>query len=168
MPSYLEASMEGLSKNAEQMRQQVADAFGGRMPFGTFEDLARHNVAMFQRAMRMFTPFRFNKDEPEAARMARPRAGGNGPRGAFGDRRSEGPARRDAQAARRAGDPGEVTPVSFLACRCRCPRAGRASPRAGTATAIHKPPSAPSAPRPDNRARADRRRTASSRSAARK
>lgn len=67
VPSYLEASMEGLSKNAEQMRQQVADAFGGRMPFGTFEDLARQNVAMFQRAMRMFTPFRFNKDEAEAA-----------------------------------------------------------------------------------------------------
>ena len=62
VPSYLELSMENFSKNQEEMREKFAGAFGSRMgipDFGVkeFENLTRQNLAMFERAMRMFTPF---------------------------------------------------------------------------------------------------------------
>lgn len=57
VPSYLEMSMEGLAKNAENLRQNMTEAMGGKMPFGSFEDVARQNAQIFQRAMKMFTPF---------------------------------------------------------------------------------------------------------------
>jgi polyhydroxyalkanoate synthesis repressor PhaR len=57
VPSYLEMSMEGLAKNAENVRQTLTDTFGGRMGFGGFEELARQNAQMFQRALKMFSPF---------------------------------------------------------------------------------------------------------------
>ncbi len=57
VPSYLEMSMEGLSKNAEQMRQNLTEAFGNKLPLGPFEEITRQNMAMFQRTMKMFSPF---------------------------------------------------------------------------------------------------------------
>ncbi|BCW87748.1 hypothetical protein sos41_08780 [Alphaproteobacteria bacterium SO-S41] len=56
VPSYLEMSMEGLSKNAENVRQGITDAFG-KLPLPGFEDIARQNVQMFQRTLKMFSPF---------------------------------------------------------------------------------------------------------------
>ena len=55
VPGYLDLSMESFTKNQEQMRNRVAEAFGG----GTqvFQDIARQNLAMFERAMKMFSPF---------------------------------------------------------------------------------------------------------------
>src|SRR3954470_4343058 len=55
VPGYLDLSMESFAKNQEQMRDRVAEAFGG----GTqvFQDMARQNLAMFERAMKMFSPF---------------------------------------------------------------------------------------------------------------
>ena len=62
VPSYLEMSMESFIKQQEEMRQKFAEAFGNRMglqDFGMkdFETLTRQNMAMFERAMRMFSPF---------------------------------------------------------------------------------------------------------------
>jgi polyhydroxyalkanoate synthesis repressor PhaR len=62
VPSYLEMSMESFIKNQEDMRQKFAEAFGARMGFKDFgmkefEALTRQNLAMFDRAMRMFSPF---------------------------------------------------------------------------------------------------------------
>ncbi len=57
VPSYLEMSMEGLAKNAENVRTSVTEAFGGKLNFGGMEDLARQNAQMFQRALKMFSPF---------------------------------------------------------------------------------------------------------------
>jgi polyhydroxyalkanoate synthesis repressor PhaR len=55
VPGYLDMSMESFTKNQEQMRDRVAQAFGG----GTqvLETMARQNLAMFERAMKMFSPF---------------------------------------------------------------------------------------------------------------
>lgn len=65
VPSYLEMSMESLSKNAENMRQNIAEAFGGKLAIPGFEDMARQNVQMFQRALKMFSPFgRFGAPRP--------------------------------------------------------------------------------------------------------
>lgn len=57
VPSYLELSMASFSKNQEQMRHYVKDAFVGMNPFKQFEEMGRQNIAMYQRAMNMFNPF---------------------------------------------------------------------------------------------------------------
>ena len=58
VPKYLEHSMQTLSKNQEQMRGYFQNAFGGMFPFGsTLEEMGKQNLAMFERAMRMFAPF---------------------------------------------------------------------------------------------------------------
>ncbi len=55
VPGYLDMSMEGFAKNQEQMRSRLAEAFGGSGQ--VIENLTRQNMAMFERAMSMFSPF---------------------------------------------------------------------------------------------------------------
>ncbi|MFQ5958976.1 MAG: polyhydroxyalkanoate synthesis repressor PhaR [Alphaproteobacteria bacterium] len=57
VPRYLELSMETFSRNQEQMRSYLEDAFGGFFPFKQIEEMGKTNMAMFQRAMDMFAPF---------------------------------------------------------------------------------------------------------------
>lgn len=57
VPSYLEYSMQTFSRNQEQMRDYFQNAFGGMFPFGGFEEMSKHNLSLFDRAMRMFSPF---------------------------------------------------------------------------------------------------------------
>jgi polyhydroxyalkanoate synthesis repressor PhaR len=57
VPGYLQMSMESFTKNQDAMRQKYADAFGGRLGFKEFDQLTKQNLAMFERAMRMFSPF---------------------------------------------------------------------------------------------------------------
>ncbi len=56
VPGYLELSLESFSKNHDQVRAMMAEAFGGKLPFKHFEDIARQNMALFDRAVRMFAP----------------------------------------------------------------------------------------------------------------
>lgn len=56
VPSYLEQSMQSFAHNQEQMRHYMRDAFGGMNPFAQFEDMGRKNMALFENAMKMFTP----------------------------------------------------------------------------------------------------------------
>lgn len=55
VPGYLDMSMDGFAKNQEQMRSRLAEAFGGSGQ--VIENLTRQNMAMFERAMSMFSPF---------------------------------------------------------------------------------------------------------------
>jgi polyhydroxyalkanoate synthesis repressor PhaR len=57
VPSYLEMSMESFTKNQQEMRTKFAEAMGGKLGFKDFEQMTRQNIAMFERAMKMFTPF---------------------------------------------------------------------------------------------------------------
>lgn len=57
VPSYLETSMKTFSRNQDQMRTYLNDAFGGLFPFGSFEQMGKQNMAMIERAMKMFSPF---------------------------------------------------------------------------------------------------------------
>ena len=57
VPGYLNLSMDSFSKNHERMREQLTSAFGGKGMLKEFESIARQNMQMFERAMRMFTPF---------------------------------------------------------------------------------------------------------------
>jgi polyhydroxyalkanoate synthesis repressor PhaR len=55
VPGYLDLSMESFTKNQEAMRNRIAEAFGGGSH--ALENLTRQNLAMFERAMQMFSPF---------------------------------------------------------------------------------------------------------------
>jgi polyhydroxyalkanoate synthesis repressor PhaR len=57
VPSYLEMSMESFTKNQQEMREKFAEALGGKLGFKDFEQMTRQNIQMFERAMKMFTPF---------------------------------------------------------------------------------------------------------------
>jgi len=55
VPGYLDMSMDGFTKNQEAMRTRIAEAFGGGGQ--VLEAMTRQNLAMFERAMQMFSPF---------------------------------------------------------------------------------------------------------------
>src|SRR5918994_3215449 len=56
LPRYLELSMENFAANQEQIRRYIEGTFGQFFPMGQFEDMARQNMALFQRAATMFSP----------------------------------------------------------------------------------------------------------------
>ena len=58
VPGYLDMSMETFVRNQEAFRTQLAQAFtAGAKPFKGFEEQVRQNMTLFERTMRMFTPF---------------------------------------------------------------------------------------------------------------
>ena len=61
LPSYLELSLDAFSKSQEKMRTQFAGVAPGKFPniAGGYEEQIRQNMQMFDRAMKMFTPFGF-------------------------------------------------------------------------------------------------------------
>ncbi|HEX6978589.1 MAG TPA: polyhydroxyalkanoate synthesis repressor PhaR [Alphaproteobacteria bacterium] len=69
VPRYLDYSMAVFARNQEQIRNYMQEAFGGFFPFGReFEEMSKQNLALFQNAMKMFTPFAYDaapkKDKP--------------------------------------------------------------------------------------------------------
>jgi polyhydroxyalkanoate synthesis repressor PhaR len=56
VPDYLDQMMEAFAGNQERMRQSMQETFGGMFPFGNLEEMSRQNMAMFENAMKMFTP----------------------------------------------------------------------------------------------------------------
>jgi len=67
VPSYLEMSLEAFARQQETMQKQMAGALGSPQGFGLFEDQVRQNLAMFDRAMKMFTPFAYPPRAEDAA-----------------------------------------------------------------------------------------------------
>lgn len=70
LPSYLELSLDNFTRQQEQFRGQFAKAFGAApgaaMGSGVLEEQVRQNIAMFERAMKMFSPFAYARAaEPE-------------------------------------------------------------------------------------------------------
>jgi polyhydroxyalkanoate synthesis repressor PhaR len=57
VPRYLEHSMQAFSRNEEQMRDLMQNALGGMFPLNQLEELNKQNMAFFENAMKMFTPF---------------------------------------------------------------------------------------------------------------
>jgi polyhydroxyalkanoate synthesis repressor PhaR len=73
VPGYLDMSMENFSRQQAEMRSRMAQAFGAGPQ--ALEAMTRQNLALFEKTMRMFSPF--------GGAMAReaeppPRASGNG------------------------------------------------------------------------------------------
>lgn len=67
LPSYLESAMKTFTGNQDKMRQYMQDAFGGLFPFGSFDQMSKQNIAMIERAMKMFSPFPGAPGMPGAA-----------------------------------------------------------------------------------------------------
>ena len=57
VPSYLEFSLDNLTKDQDKIRKQVIDAMGVGENFKGMEEQAKRNMAMFNDAMKMFNPF---------------------------------------------------------------------------------------------------------------
>jgi len=72
VPRYLDHMMDLFAQNQERMRQSMQETFGGIFPFGNLEEMGRQNMALFENAVKMFTPFAPG-DKPEGA--ARPENG---------------------------------------------------------------------------------------------
>ena len=60
LPTYLEMSLDGFAKQQERFRSQFQQAFGAAPGIGYFDEQVSQNLAMFDRAMRMFSPFSFS------------------------------------------------------------------------------------------------------------
>ena len=69
VPTYLEMSLDAFTRQQEQFRGQFAGAFGAAPGAKIFEEQVRQNLALFDRAMKMFSPFAYKADEvaPKAA-----------------------------------------------------------------------------------------------------
>ncbi|MEM8688902.1 MAG: polyhydroxyalkanoate synthesis repressor PhaR [Pseudomonadota bacterium] len=70
VPSYLEYSIESLSREQEKFQKQFGDAFSAAA-FPGMEEQVKQNMAMFQQTMQMFNPFAHgassgNSGEPTA------------------------------------------------------------------------------------------------------
>ncbi|MEJ2026009.1 MAG: polyhydroxyalkanoate synthesis repressor PhaR, partial [Limibacillus sp.] len=75
VPRYLEQTMGVLAKNQEKMRQSMQDTLGGMFPFGNLEEVGKQNLAMFESAMKMFSPF--PEGEEDGQKPAEGKAGDN-------------------------------------------------------------------------------------------
>src|SRR5262245_29414004 len=57
VPRYLEQPIQSFAHNQEQMRQYMQGTFGQIFPFANLEEMGKQNIALFERTMKMFTPF---------------------------------------------------------------------------------------------------------------
>src|ERR1700761_9114700 len=85
VPSFLEFSIDSLTRDQQKLREQMTQHLTGgwgQPPwinggFGSLEEQARNNMAAFQRAFRLFTPFaqaNSGQDELSAAPAASSKA----------------------------------------------------------------------------------------------
>ncbi|HJU16807.1 MAG TPA: polyhydroxyalkanoate synthesis repressor PhaR [Stellaceae bacterium] len=66
VPGYLEQAMIAFARNQEAMRKNLQTTFG-MFPFGQFEEMGKQNIALFERALRMLSPYAQNEPSPAAA-----------------------------------------------------------------------------------------------------
>ena len=73
LPSYLEMSLESFTKQQERLRGQLSNLAPGKMPgIGVYEEQIRQNMALFDRAMKMFSPFAYVRPEDAPAPQPEP------------------------------------------------------------------------------------------------
>jgi polyhydroxyalkanoate synthesis repressor PhaR len=63
VPGYLEQAMVTFARNQEQMRNNLRATFGV-FPFGQFEEMGKQNIALFQNALRMLSPYAHDLGSP--------------------------------------------------------------------------------------------------------
>jgi polyhydroxyalkanoate synthesis repressor PhaR len=63
VPGYLEQAMVAFARNQDQMRKSLRATFG-IFPFGQFEEMGKQNMALFEQALKMLSPY--GRDSKEA------------------------------------------------------------------------------------------------------
>jgi polyhydroxyalkanoate synthesis repressor PhaR len=76
VPRYLEMSLNSLTQEQEKFRAQMGQAFGGT-PFAPFEELARRNMEMFEKAFSVFKPTTAPRSGEGPAAADKPPSGGS-------------------------------------------------------------------------------------------
>ncbi len=67
VPGYLEQAMVAFARNQDQMRDTLRATFG-IFPFGQFEQMGKQNMALFEQALKMLSPYGgAATDKPPAA-----------------------------------------------------------------------------------------------------
>jgi polyhydroxyalkanoate synthesis repressor PhaR len=103
VPSYLQVSLDTLTKEQERFRKSFAGAFTPAGAFEAYQEQARKNLAMFEQAMKMFSPFTQpkvpGKSEDEAKRP-------EGTPGSQASGSSTGPSTGQVASAGQAGNAG--------------------------------------------------------------
>ena len=56
VPGYLEQAMVSFARNQDQMRDTLRATFG-IFPFGQFEQMGKQNMALFEQALKMLSPY---------------------------------------------------------------------------------------------------------------
>ena len=64
VPGYLEQAMIAFARNQEQMRKNLRATFG-IFPFGQFEEMGKQNIALFEQALKMLSPYPRDERQPE-------------------------------------------------------------------------------------------------------
>ncbi len=82
VPGYLEMSLDAFAREKDKMREHVGGsaaaggmaktAFPGAEGYRMFEEQVRQNMVLFDRAMKMFTPFAYGRPGETATRPAKP------------------------------------------------------------------------------------------------
>ena len=67
LPKYLDMSMDRFTRDQEKMREYLVNTFTPKAPLARFEDMARQNIALFERMFNMFSPFSGQADAAEPA-----------------------------------------------------------------------------------------------------
>ena len=75
VPGYLEQAMVAFARNQEQMRNSLRTTFG-IFPFGQFEEMGKQNMALFEQALKMLSPY--GRDAKEPGETPPPSSGARG------------------------------------------------------------------------------------------
>jgi polyhydroxyalkanoate synthesis repressor PhaR len=73
VPGYLEQAMVSFARNQDQMRDTLRATFG-IFPFGQFEQMGKQNMALFEQALKMLSPYGVaaGADKPDGAPKSAP------------------------------------------------------------------------------------------------
>src|SRR5271163_1811310 len=65
VPGYLEQAMVSFARNQDQMRDTLRATFG-LFPFGQFEEMGKQNIALFEQALKLLSPYGATGTKPAA------------------------------------------------------------------------------------------------------
>ncbi|MDY0030105.1 MAG: polyhydroxyalkanoate synthesis repressor PhaR [Pseudobdellovibrionaceae bacterium] len=57
VPNYLEQAFNDFTQKQDQFRDQLNKSFGGMFPMGSFEEMSKQNMAIFEQTMKAFSNF---------------------------------------------------------------------------------------------------------------
>lgn len=72
VPRYLEFAMAAFAKDQDRTRDYMQEALGGMFPFSNFEEMGKQNMAMLEKTMGLFNPYRPQDSAGNEAPEAKP------------------------------------------------------------------------------------------------